>query len=83
MALLFLALVSGCASSGSGSASGADASPAESPKTPIASATNACKGNRNACKYEGAYERGEANYAELEAKRLNQTALQRFRDSMK
>ena len=87
LVLLFLALVSGCASSGSGSASGADdnagASSANRSKPPAVPATNTCKGNRSACKFEGAYERGEANYAELEAKRLNQAALQRFRESLK
>jgi len=42
-----------------------------------------CKSRMDACRFEGAYERGEAKYALLEAKRLNAIALQKFRDSIK
>ncbi|MDQ2187272.1 hypothetical protein RBI13_19005 [Alcaligenaceae bacterium A4P071] len=87
LALLLVGLVAGCASSGPGGSAGADsgtgASSASGPNNAAAPAANKCKGNRSACKYEGAYERGEASYAELEAKRLNQAALQKFRDSLK
>lgn len=87
LALLLCALVSGCASTGSSASADADSgngsSSAGSSDSTAAPAINKCKGNRSACKYEGAYERGEANYAELEAKRLNQAALQKFRDSLK
>lgn len=38
-----------------------------------------CQWNRSSCLYEGAYEPGERDYAEQEAKRLNQAALQRLR----
>ena len=42
-----------------------------------------CRSRMDACRFEGAYERGEAKYALLEAKRLNAIALQKFRDSIK
>lgn len=87
LSLLFVALVSGCASGGTGGTAGADsgegAGSADHSASAAAPATKTCKANRSACKYEGAYERGEANYAELEARRLNQAALQRFRDAIK
>ena len=38
-----------------------------------------CKSNRRACIYEGSYDRGERDYAEEEAKRLNQAQLRRIR----
>jgi hypothetical protein len=40
-----------------------------------------CTRNRNSCIYEGVYEPTERDYAEQEAKRLNQAALDRFRRS--
>lgn len=40
-----------------------------------------CKWNRSSCLYEGAYEPGEANYAEQEARRLNQAESVRIRRS--
>jgi hypothetical protein len=40
-----------------------------------------CQRNRSRCMYEGAYEPTERDYAEQEAKRLNQAALERFRRS--
>jgi len=40
---------------------------------------DACKWNRSKCLYEGRYEAGERSYAEAEAKRLNQAALNRLR----
>ncbi len=63
-ALLFAVLVSGCSSS----------------SVPGFSAlANECTWNRKACLYEGAYEPGERDYAEQEARRLNQAALGRLR----
>lgn len=41
--------------------------------------TSECYHNRAACDYEGAYEPGEAGYAEQEAKRLNQAEIQKLR----
>jgi len=46
-----------------------------SPVTP----SNTCRWNPRACIYEGSYERGERDYAEEEARRLNQAALRRMR----
>ncbi|MFQ1064860.1 hypothetical protein [Bordetella trematum] len=40
---------------------------------------NDCVSNRKACLYEGAYEPGERQYAEDEARRLNQAELARLR----
>lgn len=40
-----------------------------------------CLWNPGGCIYEGAYEPGERDYAEQEARRLNQAALQRLRRS--
>lgn len=38
-----------------------------------------CGWNRDSCLYEGRYEPGERHYAEQEARRLNQAALERLR----
>ncbi len=43
------------------------------------SSDNDCVSNRKACLYEGAYEPGERQYAEDEARRLNQAELARLR----
>ncbi|AZY53598.1 hypothetical protein [Bordetella avium] len=40
-----------------------------------------CRINRNACLYNGAYEPGERDYAEQEAKRLNAAELNRLRSN--
>lgn len=40
---------------------------------------NACTGNRSACIYKGSYEPGERDFAEQEARRLNQASLARLR----
>lgn len=37
-----------------------------------------CRVNRSACIYEGRYESGERQYAEQEARRLNQASLERL-----
>jgi hypothetical protein len=40
-----------------------------------------CRWNPRSCIHEGQYEVGERNYAELEAARLNQAALEKLRSS--
>ncbi len=40
-----------------------------------------CQWNRSSCMYEGQYEPDERDYAEQEAKRLNQAASGKFRHS--
>lgn len=42
---------------------------------------NECKWNRSSCMHEGSYEPGERDYAEQEAKRLNQAASRKLRRS--
>ena len=64
-ALFFTMLVAGCGSSVEQTAS------LERP--------NDCRWNRSSCIYEGQYEPDERDYAEEEAKRLNQAQLQRMR----
>lgn len=65
LALFLAALVSGCSMIGLGDSDRGDE----------------CKWNRGSCLYEGAYEPGEEDYAEQEAKRLNRAASQRLRRS--
>ena len=76
VAVFLIALFSGCSSNGSRSADRAD-------RPFIGSSTSArddeCRWNRTKCMYEGAYEPGERDYAEQEAKRLNQAASRRLR----
>lgn len=43
------------------------------------SRSDECKWNRSKCMYEGAYEPGEKDYAEQEAKRMNQAESKRMR----
>lgn len=38
-----------------------------------------CRASRSACIYEGRYESGERQYAEDEARRLNQASIERLR----
>ncbi len=76
VALLFAALISACSST---------------PTTPTGSSETAkvaaservvsdnCKILRSRCIFEGSYDAGERNYAELEAKRLNKAELDRLR----
>lgn len=66
VALFLVTLVSGCSLMGGGAGSGR---------------TDECKWNRSACMYNGAYEPGEKDYAEQEAKRLNQAQSERLRRS--
>ncbi|NYT57488.1 hypothetical protein H0A65_00965 [Alcaligenaceae bacterium] len=44
-----------------------------------AQTSNACKWNRSSCMYEGRYEAGERDYAEEEARRLNQASAAKLR----
>src|SRR3546814_5179414 len=66
-ALFFAALVSGCSVLDFGSDSGPRAGTASS-----SDGDGACRWNRSNCMHEGRYEPGERDYAEQEAKRLNQ-----------
>ncbi|VFR81950.1 hypothetical protein ISE1_3223 [plant metagenome] len=43
--------------------------------------SNDCRWNRSSCMYEGSYEKGEREYAEEEARRLNQAEQGRLRRS--
>lgn len=63
--VFFIGLVAGCS--------------VISPET--AARNDECKWNRRACIYEGSYEPGERDYAEHEAARLNQAAIDRLRRS--
>lgn len=65
VALFLVALVSGCSLMGLGASDSDDE----------------CKWNRSKCMYEGSYEPGERDYAEEEAKRLNQAASAKLRRS--
>ncbi|WP_345798443.1 hypothetical protein [Castellaniella sp. MT123] len=67
-ALFFLVLISGCASGGGGSADGGGAVGRDSQ----------CRWNPRSCMYDGQYESGESDYAEQEAKRLNQAQTLRL-----
>ncbi len=68
--LVLAALMSGC------SLLGSDAGPGSPPPGRDA---GACQWNRSQCLYEGAYEPGERDYAEQEAKALNRAALEKLR----
>ncbi|MCW0206427.1 MAG: hypothetical protein OJK14_04975 [Achromobacter sp.] len=70
-ALCLAALVSGCSSIGLGK---------PERQTSSASKVSAeCQLSRSKCLYEGAYESGERDYAEEEAKRLNLAEVERLR----
>lgn len=70
-ALLLAAIISGCSSTSPGAtAAQGDAR--------VVTTSLECRWNRSACIYEGRYEAGERDYAEQEAKRLNQAAIQRL-----
>lgn len=60
-----VALVSGCSLMGGGEGE----------------RSNDCRRNRSSCMYEGSYEKGEREYAEEEARRLNQAEQGRLRRS--
>ncbi|MGY6271278.1 hypothetical protein ACXIUT_16430 [Achromobacter denitrificans] len=70
-ALCLAAFVSGCSSTSPGK-----------PERQASSSSRAspeCKSSRSKCLYEGAYESGERDYAEAEAKRLNLAEMERLR----
>lgn len=70
--LLFIStLIVGCSSSGPQTTAGAPGAGAAH--------SNECRWNRSRCIYEGSYEAGERDYAEEEARRLNQATIQRLR----
>lgn len=75
VAVLLAALVSGCSMFGS------DSGTASSSRSGSSASIlgNECNWNRSRCMYEGAYEPGERDYAEEEARRLNQAASVRLR----
>ena len=66
----FAALAAACSSSGPDVVHGTSS---------VAQVTSECERNRRSCIYEGRYEPDERNYAELEARRLNQAQLKRMR----
>jgi len=59
-----------CSSKGAGSSDSAYTGAARS---------SDCERNRRSCIYEGRYESGERDYAESEARRLNQAQLNRMK----
>ncbi|WP_333903150.1 hypothetical protein [Achromobacter insolitus] len=74
VAIFAVALMAGCSSSGSKTP---DKGAAKSYSS-TARAGGECA-SRSKCIYKGAYESGERNYAEAEAKRLNMAELERLR----
>ena len=87
LTLIALACVAGCTTSKPTETTGVQAADriVSYGTTTLTSAerVKVCKSRMDACRFEGAYERGEATYALLEAKRLNAIALQKFRDATK
>lgn len=71
--LLLTAIAAGCSSTSS------KPEASTSPKVTSAAKSHECKANRSKCLYKGAYESGERDYAEQEAKRLNLAELERLR----
>ncbi|MBD9474877.1 hypothetical protein IB268_18290 [Achromobacter sp. ACM01] len=74
VAIFAAALIAGCSSSGSKTSDQAAAKSYSS----AARSGGECA-SRSKCIYKGAYESGERNYAEAEAKRLNMAELERLR----
>jgi hypothetical protein len=72
-ALCLAAVVSGCSSLGLGTP--------ERQTSSASRVSDECKASRSKCLYEGAYESGERNYAEEEARRLNLAEIERLRRS--
>jgi hypothetical protein len=70
--LLLIASVSGCSSTKTTPS-------ASAPNVSSTQASDSCASNRRACIYKGAYESGERDYAEQEAKRLNLAEYERLR----
>lgn len=72
--VLFLtAIVAGCSSSNPPSAS------AHQGDARIVVTSSQCQWDRSSCIYKGRYEPGERDYAEDEARRLNQASIDRLR----
>ncbi|WP_338879380.1 hypothetical protein WHX56_25935 [Achromobacter veterisilvae] len=71
-ALCLAALVSGCSSIGLGK-------PERQTSSSASKVSAECQLSRSKCLYEGAYESGERDYAEEEAKRLNLAEVERLR----
>lgn len=69
--LLLAAVVAGCSSSKSDTA-------AVSRDARVVSPSHECLSNRSNCIYKGRYEPGERDYAEDEARRLNQASIERL-----
>lgn len=77
-AVLFVAaLVAGCSSTSSPGKSESQTSGGSGGSASRVSAE--CKANRSKCLYKGAYESGERDYAEAEARRLNLAEVERLR----
>lgn len=71
--VLFLAVAgAGCSSTNPGVA-------AQDGDARVVTTSLECRWNRSACIYEGRYESGERDYAEEEARRLNQASIERLR----
>ncbi len=79
VALLFIALVAGCSSSGPKGSDSAYPSRSSSSASGPAKVSEECRASRSKCLYQGPYESGERDYAEAEAKRLNLAELERLR----
>ena len=75
VALFLVAVVAGCSSSGP--TRGAPSAYAGPDRASVRQ--DDCRRNRSGCIYEGAYEPGERDYAEQEAKRLNRASAVRMR----
>lgn len=72
MVLFLAAVVAGCSSTNPGVS-------AEAGDARVVTTSLECRWNRSACIYEGRYESGERDYAEEEARRLNQASIERLR----
>lgn len=70
--LVLAAVVAGCSSSKGGDS-------AQDINARVVSTSPECRMNRSNCIYEGRYESGERDYAEEEARRLNQASINRLR----
>lgn len=73
-AMLFMAaLVAGCSSTRNPESAASDGD------ARVVTTSLECRVNRSACIHEGRYESGERQYAEDEARRLNQASVDRLR----
>lgn len=68
---LLAALAAGCSSTNPGASS-------DEGDARVVSTSLECRWNRSSCIYEGRYEPGERDYAEDEARRLNQASMDRL-----